>query len=211
MRHDRLRLPSQAAPAALDQGEPASACNDTCPLQSDLIGGIQREANGTSLRDAAQFVSITADPRRDTPDVMKAKGPLQGLDTLNCIFLTSGTTKEVKAQTRELGEDCGLTFTPAGGGDFIHAVVTFGIDRSGVMRAQFNALNFNPSNLFACIKSLVSGDHEGAARLLRPRSLRFRSFGTSVSTAQTWVARSIPPTGAVTRDYRTACVARRLR
>src|SRR5258708_2018771 len=43
-------------------------CKEACPLHSDVIAAIQRAVNSSPLRDSVQFISITTDPERDTPD-----------------------------------------------------------------------------------------------------------------------------------------------
>src|SRR5713226_3794771 len=91
-------------------------CKEACPLHSNLISAIQRMINSGPLRDSVQFISITTDPERDTPDVLKAYGPAHGLDSVNWVFLTSGPAKP--AETRELAKRYGLKFTPTVDGEF---------------------------------------------------------------------------------------------
>jgi hypothetical protein len=123
--------------------------------------------NNGPLRDAVQFISITTDPERDTPELLTAYGPAHGLDPVNWTFLTSGPAKP--AATRDLGERYGLKFTLVADGDFIHGVVTHVIDQNGVLRARFHGLKFDPANLVAYVSGLSTGDYEGAERLLASR------------------------------------------
>lgn len=155
-----------------------ASCKEACPLHSNVIASIQSMVNSGPLRDAVQFISITTDPERDTPEVLRAYGPAHGLDTTNWTFLTSGPAKPT--ETRELGERYGLKFSRTADGDFIHGVVTHVIDESGVLRARFHGLKFDPANLVAYVSGLSTGDYEGAERLIMSRE-------TTRTTSQTFL------------------------
>ncbi len=165
-----------------------ASCKEACPLHSDVIASIQRMVNSAPLRDAIQFVSITTDPEKDTAEVLNAYGPAHGLDPVNWIFLTSGTVKP--SETRELGERYGLKFTPTADGDFIHGVVTHIIDQTGVLRARFHGLKFDPANLVAYVSGLSTGDYEGAERLIASRETTrpaSQTFGPDPSLTEKWL------------------------
>ena len=136
-----------------------ASCKDVCPLQTDLISHIQEAVNQTPLRDRVQFISITTDPARDTPDVLKAYGPIHGLDPTNWVFLTIGQG-EPEDVTRQLAERYGLKFTRTQDGEFVHGVVTSVIDRDGVLRAKFHGLAFDPTNLVSFIAFLANYVHK---------------------------------------------------
>ena len=143
------------------------SCKEACPLHSDVIASIQRMVNEGPLRDTIQFISITTDPERDIPGVLRAYGPAHGFDPVNWVFLTSGLAKPT--ETRELGELYGLKFTRTADGDFIHGLVTHVIDGNGILRARFHGLKFDPANLVAYAGGLSTGDYESAVRLLSSR------------------------------------------
>lgn len=134
-------------------------CKDKCPLQSDLIGRIQEMINQTPMRDKVQFVSITVNPSQDTPDILKAYGPIHGLDPVNWLFLTTRPGQPEDA-TRQIAERFGLKFTRTDDGQFIHGVVTHIIDREGMLRGKFHGLEFDPTNLIAFVNALVNDVHK---------------------------------------------------
>ncbi len=134
-----------------------ASCPDYCPLQSDKIAEIQRLVNETPMRDLVRFVSITTDPVRDTPEVLKAYGPAHGFDPANWTFLTSGAAEP--DATRKLAERYGLKFTPAGESELVHGVVTFVIDQGGTIRARFHGLKFNSTNLVLYVNALTNDPH----------------------------------------------------
>lgn len=164
------------------------SCKEACPLHSDVIASIQRLVNSGPLLHTVQFVSITTDPERDTAEVLKAYGSAHGLDPVNWVFLTSGPAKP--EETRELGERYGLKFTRTADGDFVHGVVTHVIDQSGVLRARFHGLKFDPANLVAYVGGLSTGDYEGAERLIMSRETTrpaSQTFGPDLSLPEGWL------------------------
>jgi len=134
-----------------------ASCPDFCPLQSEKIAEIQEMANGTPMRDLVQFIAVTTDPERDTPDVLKQYGPAHGLDSVNWVFLTGGPARP--AATRELAERYGLKFTLTEEGYQMHGVVTHLIDKSGSLRGRYHGLKFEPVNFIVHLNALTNDDH----------------------------------------------------
>ena len=134
-----------------------ASCPDFCPLQSEKIAAIQEMANGTPMRDLVQFIAVTTDPERDTPDVLRRYGPAHGLDPFNWVFLTGGPDRP--AATRELAQRYGLKFTPTEDGYQMHGVVTHLIDKSGNLRGRYHGLKFEPVNFILHLNALTNDDH----------------------------------------------------
>lgn len=134
-----------------------ASCPDVCPLHSELLAAIQADVNRTPMRGLVQFISITTDPARDTPEVMKAYGAAHGLDRSNWVFLTSSPDRP--AATRELAGRYGLKFTPSQDGYQMHGVVTHLIDKSGNLRARYHGLKFSPTNIILQVDALTNDDH----------------------------------------------------
>jgi protein SCO1/2 len=62
-----------------------ATCSDTCPLQSAKMARLQRDfADDHDLR----LVSISVDPKHDTPDVLRAYAQRFGADSERWLFLT---------------------------------------------------------------------------------------------------------------------------
>ncbi|MCB4823103.1 SCO family protein [Roseicella aerolata] len=142
-----------------------AACPDACPLHADLIARIQEMVNLTPMREQVRFVTITTDPERDTPEVMRGYGEAHGLDPANWTFLTSGA--ELPEDGRRLAEAYGLRFVPTPDGMQMHAVVTHVIDREGRLRARFHGLDFDPTNLVLYLNALTH-DEDGDAQAPPP-------------------------------------------
>ncbi len=134
-----------------------ATCPDVCPLHSDAFAAIQEAVNGTPMKELLRFISITTDPGRDTPAVMKSYGPAHGLDSVNWTFLTSGPDKP--SATGKLAERYGLKFTLGKDGHQLHAVVTHLIDKSGTLHARYHGLKFNRTNMIVHINALTNDTH----------------------------------------------------
>jgi protein SCO1/2 len=133
-------------------------CPDVCPLHAERIAEVQEMINQTPMRDLVRFVTITTDPKNDTPLVMRTYGEVHGLDPVNWVFLTSGP--ERITATRELVERFGHKFTKVEDGYQVHGVVTHVIDMNGRWRANFHGLKFQPTNLVLFVNALTNDVHK---------------------------------------------------
>lgn len=131
-----------------------ASCPDVCPLHAERIAEIQEMVNQTPMRELVQFVTITTDPKQDTPEVMRNYGPAHGLDPINWLFLTTRPSQPEDA-TRKLAERFGHGFTQTEDGYQVHGVVTHVIDREGQWQANFHGLEFEPTNLALYINALT--------------------------------------------------------
>jgi protein SCO1/2 len=132
-------------------------CPDFCPLHAEKIAEIQEGINLGPDRERVEFISITTDPSRDTPDVLREYGPLHGLDPVNWVFLTSGPGEPEDA-TRTIAAEYRLEFTETGEEIQLHGVVTFVIDREGWIRGKFHGLDFETTNAVVYVNALLN-DH----------------------------------------------------
>jgi protein SCO1/2 len=132
-----------------------ASCPDVCPLHADRIAEIQRMVDETPMRDLVQFVTITTDPARDTPDVLRDYGRAHGLDPANWTVLTSGP-RQPEDTTRRLAEAFGHRFAVTADGYQMHGVVTHVIDQEGRLSANFHGLQFDPINLVVYVNALIN-------------------------------------------------------
>ena len=132
-----------------------AGCPDVCPLHADRIAEIQQMVNQTPMKAQVQFVSITTDPKNDTPDVLRAYGEQHRLDPVNWVFLTTGAQQPEDA-TRKLAEKFGHKFMKQEDGYQVHGIVTHVIDKTGRWQANFHGLIFEPTNLVVFINALVN-------------------------------------------------------
>ena len=168
-------------------------CPDICPMLTDKMARVQDALGEAFGRDVA-FVSITFDPERDTPEVLRDYAKSFGADPADWHFLT-GDPENVREVTRSYGV---LTF-PGVGGSIDHNLLTTLIDRKGRIRVQYAGYRFDPAKLETDLRALMrTSRHEG----MEPG----RQGGCAVPGA---VAGQTPV--CLSRDRRDACRARRRR
>ncbi len=129
-------------------------CNGVCPLQSQLIADVQSDINKTSAKSDVQFISITTDPKNDTPDILSEYSSIHNLNTSNWMFLTTLQTQPENT-TRKLAEIYKVKFKPMNDGQQMHGVVTHVIDRNGRFAAKFHGLRVKKENLVYYINRLA--------------------------------------------------------
>lgn len=139
-----------------------ASCPDFCPLHAQKIAEIQGMINDSAMKDMVQFVSVTTDPKNDTPDILREYGGWHGLDPSNWVFLTTQPDQPEDA-TRALARDYGLEFTMTAGSDAqMHGVVTHVIDRGGRLAAKFHGMKFENVNAVLYINGLINNaQHAG--------------------------------------------------
>jgi protein SCO1/2 len=132
-----------------------AGCPDVCPLHADRIAQVQEMVNSATMKDQVHFITITTDPVRDTPEVLRGYGEPRGLDPANWSFLTSGPERP-EDTTRKLAEAFGHRFSVTADAAQIHGVVTHVIDRNGQWVANFHGLRFDPTSLVIFVNALVN-------------------------------------------------------
>ncbi|SRR6266508_1066742 len=132
-----------------------ASCPDICPLHADRIAEVQNLVNQSPMKGQVQFVSITTDPGRDTPPILRDYGQAHGLDSVNWVFLTTAPDQP-EDETRKLAEQFGHRFDKGDQGYQTHGIVTHVIDKEGRWRANFHGLKFDPSNLVVFVNALVN-------------------------------------------------------
>jgi len=141
------------------------SCTDVCPVHAEEIAKAQAMVNITPMRERVAFVTVTTDPKRDTPDILRSYAGDHGLDLANWQVLTSGPN-ESEDKTRKLAEAFGHKFKPTDDGMQLHGVVTHVIDQDGVWRGNFHGLNFQTLSLVTFVNALtnkmVPHEHEEA-------------------------------------------------
>jgi protein SCO1/2 len=123
-------------------------CTDVCPLLSSKLADIADDlaAEGRNFH----FVTVTVDPRNDTPEVLKDYAENIGYDPGRWSFLT-GTTQDVVAVAR----DYGVFMTADPHSTIHHSLVTTLVDRQGRMRVQYLGEKFDTLELLADLRALT--------------------------------------------------------
>jgi protein SCO1 len=114
-----------------------ASCTDTCPLLTDNMARVQDKL-GSAFGSKIAFVSITVDPERDTPDVLKQYAQNFGADLEGWAFLTGDPVA-----IREVGRKYGVFAKKTASGDVDHTFLTSLIDRKGNLRVQYLGVRFD--------------------------------------------------------------------
>jgi protein SCO1/2 len=126
-----------------------TSCTDTCPLLTGKMAGIQQKL-GADFGSRVRFLSITVDPERDTPDVLRAYGQRFRADPAGWSFLT-GAPDEVANVTGAYG----IFVRKHPSGDVDHSFLTSLVDRAGTLRVQYIGTRFDPDEMLADLRALV--------------------------------------------------------
>jgi protein SCO1/2 len=114
-----------------------TSCADTCPLLTDKMARVQ-DALGELFGRSVAFVSITVDPERDTPQVLKDYAAAYDANLSGWTFLT-GTPDAIRDVERAYGVYAAKTPN----GDVDHTFLTSIIDRHGNLRVQYLGVRFD--------------------------------------------------------------------
>jgi protein SCO1/2 len=126
-----------------------ASCTDTCPLLTDKMARIQ-DALGDAFGRKIAFASITVDPKRDTPAVLKEYARNFGAKLEGWTFLTGD-----KAAIAEVERSYGVVAMPAADGSVDHTFLTSIIDARGTLRVQYLGYRFDQEEFRGDLLSLV--------------------------------------------------------
>jgi protein SCO1/2 len=124
-------------------------CTDTCPVLTPMMSFVQ-DRLGPDFGSKVAFVSITVDPERDTPAVLKEYARAFGADLGGWAFL-SGAPETIREVTRRYG----VFAARAANGDVDHSFLTSIVDPRGILRVQYLGARFDPEEFRRDLLSLV--------------------------------------------------------
>lgn len=126
-----------------------ASCTDTCPLLTAKMANVQDRLGGEFGPDV-HFVSITVDPERDRPAVLRRYAEAYHANPAGWSFLT-GTPAEI----RDVAGRYGVVYKKTPRGDVDHTFLTSLIDRGGTLRVQYMGVRFDPDELLHDLQSLA--------------------------------------------------------
>lgn len=132
-----------------------TSCPDICPLHAEKLQEIQTMINASPMKEVVQFVTITTDPKTDTPEVLSIYGNDHGFNPENWTFMTTAPG-QAEDTTRKLAETFGHKFVKSDDGYQTHGVVTHVIDRGGRWAGNFHGLRFKSINMVLYINGLIN-------------------------------------------------------
>jgi protein SCO1/2 len=124
-------------------------CSSNCPVLTPMMSLVQ-DRLGPDFGDKVAFASITVDPERDTPEMLKLYAQSYGADVAGWSFLT-GSAPIIA----DLARRYGVFATKDANGDIEHAFLTSIVDRRGILRVQYLGVRFDPEEFLRDLLSLV--------------------------------------------------------
>ena len=126
-----------------------TSCTSTCPVLTPMMSFVQDQL-GSNFGTKIAFVSITVDPERDTPQVLKEYAQAFDANLAGWAFLT-GTPDAIRDVTRRYGVFASKTAN----GDVDHTFLTSIVDPRGILRVQYVGVRFDPDELRRDLLSLL--------------------------------------------------------
>jgi protein SCO1/2 len=115
-----------------------TSCTDVCPLLTEKMAQVRDEL-GPDFGRRIAFVSITVDPERDTPAVLKGYAEAFAADQGGWHFLTGEPTT-----IRDVARRYGVAVSAGEGSEVDHTLLTSLVDRHGTLRVQYLGYRFDP-------------------------------------------------------------------
>ncbi len=117
-----------------------TTCNGTCPATTHRMSQAAQTLAKDGLRDKVHLLSITLDPARDKPAVLRNYMRLYDVDAKHWTFLT-GSQKEID----KVLSDWGMWVRAGPGGQLDHPSRVFLLDGRGRVREIYNLEFFRPA------------------------------------------------------------------
>lgn len=124
-------------------------CPGPCPILTGVKAEVQRKLSPEAAA-RTHFVSITLDPERDTPGVLRDYAKARKLDLSNWSFLT-GDPQRIDATLRAYG----VGRVPVAGGDIQHTVATFLIGPDGEIEQRYLGSDTKAAELQRDLEALL--------------------------------------------------------
>jgi protein SCO1 len=141
-----------------------TTCTDPegCPLAYRVFDALQEAIVATpSLHGKVRFVTLSFDPARDSPDVMRQYAGSRTVEKdggLRWYFLTTGSARELLPLVEGFGQDVRITFDRSGGRsrrELSHVLKVFLIDRAGDVREIYTSTFLYPRLVLNDIETLL--------------------------------------------------------
>jgi protein SCO1/2 len=138
-------------------------CTDAkgCPLAYETLHSLKKTIEqDAGLRDRVRFVSMSFDPRNDTPETMRLYGDAELRDRkgLRWHFLTTRSGKELAPLLDGFGQDVSVAADQPAGARvpvLTHMLKVYLIDANGKVREIYSTAFLHPTVLLNDIKTLL--------------------------------------------------------
>jgi len=141
---------------------------DGCPLAYRVFDALkQKIVTAPALRGRVRFVTLSFDPVRDSPVVMRDYGGSRVSDEgggLRWYFLTTRSARELTPLLEGFGQDIRYTIDRSTGKprpELSHVLKVFLIDRAGFIREIYSSTFLHPQTVLNDIETLLMEEAAG--------------------------------------------------
>ena len=146
---------------------------DGCPLAYRVFDALKEAIAATpALHGKVRFVTLSFDPARDTPDVMRRYAGSRVLDKdggLRWYFLSTRSARELMPLVEGFGQDIRVTVDRSSGRprrELSHVLKVFLMDRAGDVREIYTSTFLHPQTVLNDIETLLM--EEAASQVRAP-------------------------------------------
>ena len=140
-----------------------TTCTDPqgCPLAYRVFETVRDAVATPSLRDRIQLVTLSFDPLRDSPSVMRRYAGSRVSDGRRgprWYFLTTRSARELQPLVEGFGQDVRVTVDPSNGRsrrELSHVLKVFLIDRAGFVREIYTSTFLHPQTVLNDVETLL--------------------------------------------------------
>lgn len=126
-------------------------CTDVCPVLPVMLNRVDGQLTAAEKK-RTRFVGISIDPRRDTPERLRAFMRERGLDEGRWTLLTGST-----AALTQVAADYGVVVRPDPRLGFVHNTVFILIDERGREKVEFHGLATPTPELVKALRQVLAG------------------------------------------------------
>ncbi|AZU62976.1 SCO family protein [Neobacillus mesonae] len=128
-------------------------CPDVCPTTTQKMVSLKNELEKKGVfGKKIEFITITIDPYRDTPEVLSRYMKGFGIENENHWVFLTGKKENIRAEQKKLKEitdTLQFQFKDPGNGQFVHTTFTYLVDKNNRFVAKFPMGNdFNQQDVY---------------------------------------------------------------
>lgn len=130
-------------------------CPDVCPITSLEMSKLRQQLIKDGVfGDEVEFITVTIDPKRDTPDVLQDYASRFEVTTPDDGWVFLSGTEEA---TEELADSLRFKYRDPGTGDIIHSTFTYFLDKNNNLVEQFAmGEGFNTDKVYKRIMNVIN-------------------------------------------------------
>jgi len=136
-----------------------ATCNDVngCPLSTSVFHKIKRRLSKAGLKNDLRLITLSFDPKHDTPDMMANYAKSLATKQTDWRFLTTASQKELRPILKGYNQSIQQEYSDDGEstGSFSHTLRVYLIDKNKKIRKIYSVGFLHPDILINDVKTLT--------------------------------------------------------